>query len=175
LSKSADLPLVFETEEKPISAGYHVTEVKHCKVDSLDCGQGVNQWEEIVIQLIDGAARGSDDHMRSSKFLGIVEKATATLEIGEGWPLYFEFAHNDRAMKKLEVLRVVSSQERTTVLLSAKTAACKPFERAKRAGGVSNTGPCCGGTTSTRDNISDSQDCCSGASVSDSAQNACCS
>lgn len=40
-----NLPVVFTLDDLTISQGYHITEVKHAMVDSLDCGPGYRSVE----------------------------------------------------------------------------------------------------------------------------------
>ena len=96
---SQDAPLIFVTENGPINAGYHVTEVKLASVQSLDCGARRSSWNEVVIQLLDGSGQ---DFMTAGKFTGILKKATSKLEGLDHAALKFEFSNDNKGLRILE-------------------------------------------------------------------------
>lgn len=52
LESNLDKNLLFEYSiNKFVGANYHITEVKHIIVDSVDCGAQTDSWNETVIQL----------------------------------------------------------------------------------------------------------------------------
>ena len=72
LLKKPEIPLIFYLEGISINQGYHVTEVKHASIKSMDCGRRADAWEEIIIQLLDGQASSAQGFMSTSKFTSIV-------------------------------------------------------------------------------------------------------
>lgn len=58
-----------------VGANYHITEVKHVTIDSVDCGAGVDAWKETVVQLWeDPNELGKTAFMSAYKALGILSK-----------------------------------------------------------------------------------------------------
>lgn len=57
-----------------VGANYHITEVKHTTVDSVDCGGGVDFWKETIVQLYESA-----EELGKTEFMS-VEKATEILD-----------------------------------------------------------------------------------------------
>ncbi len=58
-----------------VGANYHITEVKHVTIDSVDCGAGVDAWKETVVQLWeDPNELGKTAYMSTYKALGILSK-----------------------------------------------------------------------------------------------------
>ena len=52
LNSNQDKALLFEyAPNLLVGANYHITEVKHIKVDSVDCGARVDNWNETIVQL----------------------------------------------------------------------------------------------------------------------------
>ncbi|NNC48972.1 MAG: hypothetical protein HKO01_00370 [Flaviramulus sp.] len=52
LDQNKDKYLLFEySPNKLVGANYHITEVKHITVDSVDCGAQTDAWKETIIQL----------------------------------------------------------------------------------------------------------------------------
>jgi len=145
LKSHPDLPVIFTQNEQSISPGYHVTEVKMSVVNSLDCGQGTDQWRELAVQLLDGNAHSSQAHMPATKMIGILDKALAANQADDNTQLYFEFAIGNAALQKSSVKAIEVVNNTVTIALSATTAQCKPFERALASSGapVISSG-CCG-------------------------------
>ena len=51
LAKHQDKSLLFEYAlNQIVPANYHITEVKHVTIDSVDCGAKTDTWKETVIQ-----------------------------------------------------------------------------------------------------------------------------
>lgn len=68
--------LLFEYETNEfVKANYHITEVKHTKIDSVDCGARTDAWNETVIQLWESPKEiGKRDFMSVYKALSILKK-----------------------------------------------------------------------------------------------------
>ena len=68
--------LLFEyTPERLVGANYHITEVKHITVDSVDCGAQTDAWKETIIQLWESPSEiGKTEYMSSYKALAILKK-----------------------------------------------------------------------------------------------------
>ena len=52
LKSNQDKSLIFEYMPNAfVGANYHITEVKHVNIESVDCGSKKNAWSETIIQL----------------------------------------------------------------------------------------------------------------------------
>lgn len=52
LEQNQDKSLLFEYASNLfVGANYHITEVKHLTIDSVDCGSQTDAWKETIIQL----------------------------------------------------------------------------------------------------------------------------
>ena len=52
LEQHKDKSLLFEyAPNLLVGANYHITEVKHILVDSVDCGSQTDSWRETIVQL----------------------------------------------------------------------------------------------------------------------------
>ena len=76
LAEHQDKSLVFEyAPGMLVGTNYHITEVKHMKIDSVDCGAGTDQWNETIIQLWESPSEiGKPNYMSAYKALGILKK-----------------------------------------------------------------------------------------------------
>ena len=58
-----------------VGANYHITEVKHVSVDSVDCGSQTDEWRETIIQLWESPSElGKTEYMTAYKALAILNK-----------------------------------------------------------------------------------------------------
>jgi hypothetical protein len=56
-----------------VGANYHITEVKHMKIDSVDCGGRTDTWNETIIQLWESPKElGKRDFMKVEKAMEIL-------------------------------------------------------------------------------------------------------
>lgn len=71
-----DKSLLFEyAPNLLVGANYHITEVKHVSIDSVDCGSQTDTWKETVIQLWESPSElGKTEYMTVLKALGILKK-----------------------------------------------------------------------------------------------------
>ena len=125
-----DASLVFTLNDAEINPNYHVTEIKHAAVKSMDCGKGVDAWEEILVQLLDGPASAQGKHMACGKFFGIVNVAIENLSINQSTQTFIEFAPNNGPMGKLAIEAIEVRSDTVVVSLSSPTATCKAYDRA---------------------------------------------
>lgn len=52
LIENPDRSLLFEYDtNRYVKANYHITEVKHLHIDSVDCGARTDSWKETIVQL----------------------------------------------------------------------------------------------------------------------------
>ncbi|WP_428644244.1 DUF6428 family protein [Roseibium sp.] len=119
----AEAPLVFATQEGAIGAGYHVTELKHAQVTSIDCGGRVAIWQEVALQLLDGEGR---DHMPVGKFAAIVRQSIAKIRDLADCRMHVEFAHGNQGLRIFQLARPELSDGAVGLQLSEGRAHCKP-------------------------------------------------
>ncbi len=76
LEQNKDKYLLFEyAPNLLVGANYHVTEVKHLKLDSVDCGSQTDSWNETIIQLWESPLElGKTEYMSVYKVLSILKK-----------------------------------------------------------------------------------------------------
>ncbi|MCH7524575.1 MAG: hypothetical protein IIC74_06090 [Bacteroidetes bacterium] len=76
LEDHQDKFLLFEYEPNSlVGANYHITEVKHISIDSVDCGARTDAWKETIIQLWESPSEiGKTEYMSAYKALGILDK-----------------------------------------------------------------------------------------------------
>ena len=74
LRSHQDKSLLFEySAGQLVSANYHITEVKHTTIESVDCGGRMDAWNETVIQLWESPEElGKTEYMSTNKALSIL-------------------------------------------------------------------------------------------------------
>lgn len=76
LEQHKDKALLFEyAPNLLVGANYHITEVKHITIDSVDCGAQTDAWKETIVQLWESPNElGKTEFMSVLKALGILNK-----------------------------------------------------------------------------------------------------
>lgn len=77
LEENKEKSLLFEyATNLLVGANYHITEVKHITIDSVDCGGQSDAWKETIIQLYESPKElGKTEFMTVNKALNILNKA----------------------------------------------------------------------------------------------------
>jgi len=120
-----DAPLIFRSPDGPIGAGYHVTEWKLARIESIDCGAQRSAWTEAVLQLLDGAGH---EHMDIAKFRGILRKSIQAMpELGQT-AFRIEYSPNNVGLRIFEPQVPVGNQSSVVVGLHDSGAQCKPMQ-----------------------------------------------
>lgn len=75
LKEHQEKNLLFEySTNKLVGANYHITEVKHITIDSVDCGAQTDAWKETIVQLWESPKElGKRDFMKVGKALQIFD------------------------------------------------------------------------------------------------------
>lgn len=76
LEQNKDKSLLFEYAPNVlVGANYHITEVKHIVIDSVDCGSQTDSWNETIIQLWESPLeKGKTEYMSAYKASAILKK-----------------------------------------------------------------------------------------------------
>ncbi len=149
LEAHKDKSLLFEyLPNQLVGANYHITEVKHIKIDSVDCGANSDTWNETIIQLWESPSElGKTEFMSIFKALGILKKVGTMKSYDLNSEVKFEYSNalfhtaqlfvNDYEIRennllfKLAVEKTDCKAKETcgvpeTVEISAESACCAP-------------------------------------------------
>ena len=136
LSKLTALPgdhaLIFETPAGPIGRGYHITELKHARITSIDCGGRIAEWQEASLQLLDGA-QGAP--LTVGKAAAIITQSLARVPGLKDSPLHVEFAHGNQGLKLYHLSDPRPGDGTTVLHLTDAPAQCKPAAEHAQAPG----------------------------------------
>jgi hypothetical protein len=138
LRRAPDQPLLFvNAEGDTIHAGYHLTEIKAAKFDTVDCGGEKNRWNETVMQLWVPANEISEQFMTAGKFLSIYEKVSSMIDVDPAAEVRFEYGDENFFPSNYHVDSVREETDALRVELLPPETTCKARDR--RAAGAS----CC--------------------------------
>ena len=95
LQAHQDKALLFEYKPNAlVGANYHITEVKHTKIDSVDCGAGTDAWNETIIQLWESPKEiGKRDYMTVDKALAILNRVGTMKPYDYAAEVKFEYSN----------------------------------------------------------------------------------
>lgn len=124
LAVPEDKPVVFSTDEGDVPGGYHLTELKHARVTSLDCAAQTEVWTELHVQLLDGSGGA---HMTAGRLRAILEKSVAHLPEASMAEILIEYAPGNKGLRLFELGLSKGPQDARLVMrLNERHAVCKP-------------------------------------------------
>lgn len=130
LEQHQDKELVFEyTANTFVGANYHITEVKHIKVDSVDCGSQTDSWNETIVQLWESPLeRSKTEYMTASKALAILKKVGEMKPYDLNAEVKFEYSNKSFHTAQLFVDDFTLQNHRLIVKLAIEKTDCKAKE-----------------------------------------------
>lgn len=95
LQENKDKSLLFEYAPNAlVGANYHITEVKHLKIDAVDCGANTDAWNETIIQLWESPSElGKTEFMTVFKALAILNKVGEMKSYDMNAEVKFEYSN----------------------------------------------------------------------------------
>jgi hypothetical protein len=153
LENNKDKALLFEyTPGKFVEANYHITEVKHIKIDSVDCGSGTDAWNETIVQLWESPSeKDKRDYMSIFKALGILKKVGQMKPYDMEAEVKFEYSNDTFHTAQLFLNDYSVSENQLILQLGIQKTDCKAKEicgvpepaMAEAQGSCTPGGGCC--------------------------------
>jgi hypothetical protein len=130
LETNKNTSLVFKYSPIPVvGANYHITEVKHIAIDSVDCGARMDRWNETVIQLWESPKEiGKTEFMSSYKALGIMKKVGNMKPYDLESEVKFEYGNPKFHTAQLFVNNFEIRNEQLVLTLAVEKTNCKAKE-----------------------------------------------
>lgn len=136
-----------------VPANYHITEVKHVSIDSVDCGANSDSWKETVIQLWESPSEaGKTEFMTVYKALSILKKVGRMKPYDLDSEVKIEYSNDNFHTAQLFVDDFEISDRNLTLKLAINKTDCK----AKETCGVPETAV----TSSQETCCAPGSDCC---------------
>lgn len=139
-SHPQDAPLIFETAQGEIGAGFHVTEFKAASINSITCGGDLDAWTETRLQLLDGA---SGTHMSVSRFGKIAAHSVQKISDLADAPLLIEYAPDNNGLHQYVIGDITHDETGTRVHLTPDHAQCKAYSLPKAITETTAKTACC--------------------------------
>jgi hypothetical protein len=112
-----------------VAANYHITEVKHISVDSVDCGAQIDTWNETIIQLWESPLeKGKTIYMSVIKALGILNKVGEMKPYDLESELKFEYSNANFHTAQLFVNDFEIQEGNLIIKLAIQKTDCKAKE-----------------------------------------------
>ncbi len=107
----------------------HLTEIKNCQIESVDCGGVANQWNEVLMQLLVPGGENPEKHpLTTDKILTIITQVQKLQTIDPVGELFFEYNASADPIAKYSG-KVIKTEERLEIQLMKKQACCKAILR----------------------------------------------
>ncbi len=125
-----ELPLLFDYGNgKIVQGGYHVTEIKNATFDTIDCGNSLHRWKEVIVQVwVPEEASSDDPFMPASKFLKIWDVVDGRLNLYRDAEIRIEFGDASNLTSNYHVDGLVSTEDGLVVQMAPPRTMCKPRE-----------------------------------------------
>lgn len=149
LENNQDKVLLFEYASNAlVGANYHITEVKHIAVESVDCGSGTDSWYETVVQLWESPKElDKTDYMSVYKALAILKKVGKMKAYNWEAELKFEYGNAKFHTAQLFVNDFDIQSNRLIFKLAVEKTDCKAKEACGIPQGIQTIDqiiePCC--------------------------------
>lgn len=112
-----------------VGSNYHITEVKHVKIDSVDCGSQSDSWNETIIQLWESPIEStSKNPMNAYKALKILTKVAEQKPYDLNSEVKFEYGNSKFHTAHLFVNDFVIQDNKLILKLAHTKTDCKAKE-----------------------------------------------
>jgi len=109
-----------------IGYNYHITEVKHATINSVDCGGRSDSWHETIIQLLEGdSEKLPQKYLSTYKAKGIFAKVNRSFNFIEDSILKFEYGNNHFQTAQLFVNHYETLGKQLLIILDVVPTQCK--------------------------------------------------
>ena len=148
LEGNKEKSLLFEyAPNKLVGANYHITEVKHISIDSVDCGSQTDTWKETIIQLWESPEElGKRDYMSTFKALAILKKVGKMKPYVLDAEVKFEYSNANIHTSQLFVNDFEIQNDNLIIKLAIEKTDCKAKEICgvpEVVETVTSDAPCC--------------------------------
>lgn len=123
-----DVSIRFQSDEGLVGPGFHITELKAAKIEAIDCGGALDQWDEVILQLMDGH---QGQPMRADRLRSILRHSIGKIPALAEADVRVEFAHGNRGMGIHQMSGLSFGDGQAVIELTQDQAVCKANVRAQ--------------------------------------------
>ncbi|WP_420641670.1 DUF6428 family protein [Candidatus Leptofilum sp.] len=134
-----DKPLRFLYDNNQIvPGGYHITEIKNAQFDTIDCGNSLHTWREVILQLwVPDNIEPDAEPMASSKFAKIWSIVNGRIPLNQEAEIRIEYGSSQRLTAVYHVDELQNTPEGIIVKIAPPRTLCKPRELIQELNGYS--------------------------------------
>lgn len=127
-----------------VGANYHITEVKHLSIDSVDCGAQKDAWKETIIQLWESPNElGKTEYMTAFKALAILNKVAKMKSFVLESEAKIEYSNATFHTAQLFINDYVINNNNLIIKLAIEKTDCKAKELCGVPEPIEETATCC--------------------------------
>ena len=135
LVENQEKSLQFKYDEgQLVEPSFHITEIKHAPIVSVDCGGVMNSWTEVIVQLWEPSGSESASAMKVSKALSIINLVEKTLPLNPLGIVKIEFGNSKFDTRQMFPSDFSVEGGLFTVNLTADVTQCKAIGRGGSCG-----------------------------------------
>ena len=129
LRRPPEKQLIFQdTQEHAVPPGYHLTELKAARFDTVDCGGQINHWEESIVQLWVPEEAGGHC-MTAVKFLKNFDKVRGLILLQPDTEIRVEYGDDSFFASTYHISSLSESSGEIRVTLRPPATTCKARDR----------------------------------------------
>ena len=107
--------------------GYHLTELRVAKINSIDCGGVADAWDEAQVQVLDGPGQ---EAMSAGKMMATLTRSVAEIDGLADAPLNVEFSPGNQGLGRYQFGAPREAEGFVTIPLMPMGPECKAMTRA---------------------------------------------
>ena len=114
---------------KVVAGGFHVTEIKNTTYETIDCGNSLHTWNEVIVQLwVPEEAQPGDERMMGDKFMKIWDVVDSRIPLDLDAEIRIEYGDEETRTALYHVDGIAESDGSLTIELGPQRTLCKPRE-----------------------------------------------
>ena len=127
MNEHQDKSLLFEySPSQFVKPSYHITEVKHINIDSVDCGAGTDSWNETIIQLWESPSeKYKTEYMTVEKANAIFKRVAGMKPFNPDSEIRIEYSNASFHTAQLFVNDIKITNDKLIFKLSVENTDCK--------------------------------------------------
>ncbi len=128
IANNPALPVRFQYGDgKVVQGGYHVTEIKNANYETIDCGNSLHTWQEVIVQVwVPEEAEADAPHMTADKFAKIWNVVDSRLALRSAADIRIEYGDGQVLTANYAVSDIEVDGDAVTIKMTPPITQCKP-------------------------------------------------
>jgi len=123
------LPMLFQHNGEIVEGGFHVTEIKNVTVETIDCGNSIHDWKEVIVQVwLPEGVSADAERMSANKFMKIWDTVDNRLALFQDAEIKIEYGDERFNTANYQVGSLKPTAEGLLVDMQPLQTLCKPRE-----------------------------------------------